>query len=80
MKDKRKISKSAQSILEYILVSFAFATVGIVAFLAANQAGFLTNLGTSDNYGSNTLIGQVLEDGIDDADRQWPDNWQGSDN
>lgn len=77
MTNKNKSFKKSQSILEYILVSFVFTTVGIGTFVAVNMGGFFAKHGTAANYHSkDTLIGQTLENGVDDSTQEWPQDWQ----
>lgn len=77
MMTSKKTIRKAQSILEYILVSAVFASVGIGLFVATNMGGFFIKMGTSDDYHSNTtMIGAILDNGVDPADQVWPDDWQ----
>jgi len=50
-----------QSVLEYILVSLAFATAGFLVFVSTNKGIFLEKRGEKDSY-QTKLIGKVLED------------------
>ncbi|MDD5194830.1 MAG: hypothetical protein PHQ96_04030 [Candidatus Omnitrophica bacterium] len=59
---RKKNLKKAQSVLEYILVSVAFATAGIATFVIVSRASVLTHRGLSTDYSGSTLTGQVIAD------------------
>ena len=58
-------NKKGQSVLEYILVSLAFATAGFLLFISTNIRIFLnTNIGIRDKNGYNyqgSLVGKILK-------------------
>ena len=54
-------TKRSQSVLEYILVSLAFATAGFLVFISTNKGIFLEKRGDSSNY-QEKLVGKILED------------------
>jgi len=65
-------SKKAQSIMEYIGVSLAFTTAGVLFFAAANNAMVLELRGGPATVGGNNLISQVI--GPNNA-VPWPNGW-----
>lgn len=67
-----RFTKNAQSIMEYIGVSVAFTTAGVLFFAAANNALVLNLRGGVNSTGGNTMISQVI--GPNNA-VPWPAGW-----
>lgn len=72
---KRKNIKKAQSVLEYICVSAAFAAAGIATFVALSSKALLAYRGSGTNYTTpSTLTGKVITDPADRVTEQ--QKWQ----
>jgi hypothetical protein len=65
--------KKSQSLLEYILVTVAFTTVGMVTFFAALRTTAITRQGTAQTYYSkDTDMGKVVNTGVTQEEMRWP--------
>jgi hypothetical protein len=70
---KKMNLRKAQSILEYIMVTVVFTTVGIVAFFAALRTAAITRQGTAQTYYSTqTEIGKTVNTGVSQDELRYP--------
>lgn len=58
--------------MEYIGVSLAFTTAGVLFFVAANRAMVIELRGTADSMGGNSQISKII--GPNNA-VPWPPGW-----
>lgn len=73
---KKKSTRRAQSIFEYICVTMVFAGVGMGTFILANQAAVSNYRGQTATYrDTDTLDGQILDDGVPNEEYIWPSDW-----
>ena len=71
---RKKLKVSGQSIIEYILVSVVFLTVGIGTFMGVIRGAARARQGATAEtyYNQDTDVGTILNTGVDEADYVWP--------